>query len=96
MGKIKFGTDGWRGVIADDFTFDNVAKVAQAIADYYQTRPDKQKGLVVGYDARFLSREFAEEVAQVLAGNGLSVMLSPEDIPTQCLSFAITDKNLAG
>ena len=96
MGKIKFGTDGWRGVIADDFTFANVAKVAQAMADYYQTRPDRKKGLVVGYDARFLSKEFAEEVAQVLAGNGLSVMLSQEDIPTQCVSFAITHKNLAG
>jgi len=96
MGKIKFGTDGWRGVIADDFTFANIAKVAQALADYYQTRTDRQKGLVVGYDARFLSREFAEEVAQVLAGNGLSVILSPEDIPTQCVSFAITEKNLAG
>ena len=96
MGKIKFGTDGWRGVIADDFTFANVAKVAQAIADYYQTRPDRKKGLVVGYDARFLSREFAEEVTQILAGNGLSVVLSQEDIPTQCVSFAVTDKNLAG
>ncbi len=96
MGKIKFGTDGWRGIIADDFTFANVAKVAQAIADYYLTRPDRQKGLIVGYDARFLSREFAEEVAQVLAGNGLSVILSQEDIPTQCVSLAITHKNLAG
>jgi alpha-D-glucose phosphate-specific phosphoglucomutase len=96
MGKIKFGTDGWRGVIADDFTFANVAKVAQAISDYYQTQPDRQKGLIVGYDARFLSREFAEEVAQVLAGNGLSVVLSQKDIPTQCVSFVITDKNLAG
>lgn len=96
MGKIKFGTDGWRGIIADDFTFANVAKVAQAIADYYQTRPDWKKGLAIGYDTRFLSREFAEEVAQIFAGNGLSVMLSPEDIPTQCASFAITHKNLAG
>ncbi|MFQ6066710.1 MAG: phosphoglucomutase/phosphomannomutase family protein [bacterium] len=96
MQKIKFGTDGWRGVIADNFTFANVARAAQAIADYYQTRPDKKRGLAVGYDARFLSREFAEEVAQVFAGNGLSVVLSQEDIPTQCVSLAITRKNLAG
>ncbi len=96
MGKIKFGTDGWRAVIADDFTFANVAKVAQAIADYYQTQPDKEKGLVVGYDARFLSREFAQEMTEVLAGNGICVILSPEDIPTQCISFVIEDKELAG
>ena len=96
MGKIKFGTDGWRAVIADDFTFANVSKVAQGIADYYQTQPDKGKGLVVGYDARFLSREFAQEMAEVLAGNGIFVILSLEDIPTQCISFAIEDRELAG
>jgi len=96
MGKIKFGTDGWRAVIADDFTFANVAKVAQAIADYYQTQSDKEKGLAVGYDARFLSREFAQEMAEVLAGNGIFVVLSSEDIPTQCISFAIEDKELGG
>ncbi|MQY59348.1 MAG: phosphoglucomutase/phosphomannomutase family protein [Clostridia bacterium] len=96
MGKIKFGTDGWRAVIADDFTFANVARVAQAIADYYQTQPDKEKGLVVGYDARFLSREFAQEMVEVLVGNGIFVILSLEDIPTQCISFAIEDKELAG
>ncbi|HEC67014.1 MAG TPA: hypothetical protein ENI23_17190 [bacterium] len=96
MGKIKFGTDGWRAVIADDFTFVNVAKVAQAIADCYQTQPDKEKGLVVGYDARFLSREFAQEMVEVLAGNSISVILSSEDIPTQCMSSTIKDKGLAG
>ena len=96
MGKIKFGTDGWRAVIADDFTFANVAKVAQAIADYYQTQPDREKGLVVGYDARFLSREFAQEMVEVLAGNGIFVILSSEDIPTQCISFVIEDRELAG
>ncbi|TKJ48084.1 hypothetical protein CEE34_00555 [Candidatus Aerophobetes bacterium Ae_b3a] len=96
MGKIKFGTDGWRAVIADDFTFANVARVAQAIADYYQTQPDKEKGLVVGYDARFLSREFAQEMVEVLAGNGILVILSSEDIPTQCISFVIEDRELAG
>ncbi|MFQ6115342.1 MAG: hypothetical protein ACE5NG_14885 [bacterium] len=96
MGKIKFGTDGWRGVIADDFTFANVAKTAQAIADYYQTRPDRKKGLVVGYDACFLSREFAEKVAEVLAGNNPNVILSSKDLPTQCISSTIKDKGLAG
>ncbi len=96
MGEIKFGTDGWRAVIAEDFTFANVAKVAQAVADYYGTQPDKEKGLVVGYDARFLSREFAQEVAQVFAGNGLAVILSLQDLPTPCISSAIKDRGLAG
>lgn len=96
MGKIKFGTDGWRAVIADEFTFANVAKVAQAIADYYQTQPDKEKGLVVGYDARFLSKEFAQEMVEVLAGNGIFVILSSEDIPTQSISFVIEARELAG
>ncbi len=96
MGEIKFGTDGWRAVIAEDFTFANVAKASQAIADYFWTQPDKEKGLAVGYDARFLSKEFAQEVAQVFAGNGLAVILSSQDLPTQCISFAIKDKGLAG
>ena len=96
MGEIKFGTDGWRAVIADDFTFANVAKVTQAIADYYQTQPGKGKGLVVGYDTRFLSEEFAQKMAEVLAGNGIFVILSSQDIPTQCVSFIIKDRELAG
>ncbi len=96
MGEIKFGTDGWRAVIAEDFTFANLAKVAQAVADYFQSQTDKEKGLVVGYDARFLSGEFAQEVAEIFAGNGLTVILSLQDLPTQCVSFAIKDRGLAG
>ncbi|GAI51037.1 unnamed protein product, partial [marine sediment metagenome] len=76
--------------------FANVAKVAQAIADYYQTQLNKEKGLAVGYDARFLSKEFAQEMAEVLAGNGIFVILSSEDIPTQCISFTIEAQELAG
>ena len=95
MEEIKFGTDGWRGIIAKDFTFSNVAKVAQAIADYYRAQGEKG-GLVVGYDNRFLSPEFAQEVVEVLAGNGIPVILSSQSLPTQCISFAVKHKNLAG
>jgi len=94
MENIKFGTDGWRGVIADDFTFANVSIVAQAIADYYRDKTGIKKGMAVGYDTRFLSKEFAERVSEVLAGNGISVILSSKDIPTQCISFAVKERNL--
>jgi len=96
MEDIKFGTDGWRGVIADDFTFENVSRVAQAIADYYKNKPDKKKGVVIGYDTRFLSKEFAESVAEVLLGNDIPVILSQTDIPTQAVSLAVVEKNLPG
>jgi alpha-D-glucose phosphate-specific phosphoglucomutase len=95
MGEIKFGTDGWRAVIAEDFTFANVGRVAQAVADYHKERMG-EKGLVVGYDTRFLSQEFAELVAEVLTANGLPVILSQQDLPTQCISFAIQTEKLAG
>ena len=95
MGEIKFGTDGWRAVIAQDFTFANVARVAQAVADYYKGKEGEKK-LVVGYDTRFLSREFAELVAEVLSANDLPVILSRQDLPTQCISFAIQSEKLAG
>ncbi len=96
MKKIKFGTDGWRGIIADDFTFDNVVKVAQAVADYYKTQPNGKRGLVVGYDTRFLSFEFAQKLTEVLIGNDLPVLFSQSDVPTQCISFAVKEKNLPG
>jgi len=95
MSEIKFGTDGWRAVIAEDFTFANVGRVAQAVADYYKERMG-EKGLAVGYDTRFLSREFAGLVAEVLTANDLPVILSRQDLPTQCISFAIQREKLAG
>jgi len=82
---IKFGTDGWRAVIAREFTFDNVAIVAQAVADYI--KKNKGKRAVVGYDARFLSREFALTCAQVLAGNKIKAIVSQICIPTPVVSF---------
>ena len=79
---IKFGTDGWRGVIAEDFTFDNVGRCAQGLADYLKAMGAAGSGLVVGYDTRFLSREFAERVAGVCAASGIRVFLSQVAAPT--------------
>ncbi len=90
---IKFGTDGWRGIIADDFTFDNVRRVGNAIATYVHKNEDAGKGLVVGYDTRFASQRAAEIVSEVLAGSGIAVRLSDDYTPTPALSYAV--KNLA-
>ena len=93
---IKFGTDGWRGLIARDFTFDNVARCAQGLADYLNSLGVGHRGLVVGYDTRFLSREFAETVAEVCAGNGIRVMLAGEAAPTPVISFNVLHQQAAG
>ena len=89
--KIKFGTDGWRAVIAEDFTFANVDRVTQATADYWKQNPvaGTEKRAVVGYDRRFLSDRFARRVAEVLAGNGFVVTLADSPTPTPAVSFAI-------
>ena len=82
---IKFGTDGWRAVIAEDFTFDNVKIVSQAVADYLKKK--KGKKVVIGYDCRFLSAEFAKTVALVLAANKIKVTLANTNVPTPTVSF---------
>ena len=74
--KIRFGTDGWRGLIAHDFTFENVSRCAQGVCDYINQKFSSRASLVVGYDTRFLSKEFAETVAKVGAANGLKIYLS--------------------
>ena len=84
---IKFGTDGWRAVIAEDFTFDNVKIVSQAVADYLKKQKGKNKKVVIGYDCRFLSAEFAETVALVLAANKIKVVLADTNVPTPTVSF---------
>ena len=91
MAQIKFGTDGWRAVIAEDFTFANVERVAQATADYWQGHPVQgaTKKVVVGYDRRFFSDAFARRVAEVFAGNEFQVLLTPEPSPTPSVSFAV-------
>jgi len=87
--QIKFGTDGWRGVIARDFTFDNLSLVAQATMDYLNREGLGDKILVIGYDRRFMSRDFAERVAEVAAGNGIRVRLTDNYAPTPAVSWAV-------
>jgi len=88
--NIKFGTDGWRGVIADDYTVENLKIVAQAVADY----AGSGKKIAVGYDTRFMSARFAEIVADVLKNNGISVILSDRALPTPALSYTVKHKKL--
>jgi phosphomannomutase len=90
--QILFGTDGWRGVIARDFTFDNISLVAQATMDYLKREGLASKGLVIGYDRRFLSREFAERVAEIAAGNKIKVWLTDNYSPTPAVSWAVHEK----
>ncbi len=89
MAEIRFGTDGWRAIIAEDFTFDNVRAVAQATAGWMQRAGLASSGAVVGYDTRFLSAEFAQAVAEVLAGNGIAVALASTAAPTPAISHAV-------
>lgn len=94
--KFVFGTDGWRAVIAKDFTFDNVRIVAQAIALFMKERGTAEKGAVVGYDARFLSPEFAQEVAEVLSSSGIDVYMPMRDVPTPVIAFSIKELGAGG
>ncbi|MFZ3209683.1 MAG: phosphoglucomutase/phosphomannomutase family protein [Geobacteraceae bacterium] len=94
--QIKFGTDGWRGVIAREFTFDNLSLVAQATMDYLQQEGLAARGLVIGYDRRFLSREFAERVAEVACGNGIKVWLGDGYAPTPAVSWGVHELKAGG
>jgi alpha-D-glucose phosphate-specific phosphoglucomutase len=94
--QIKFGTDGWRGVIADDYTFDNVRRVAGAIAAYVLKKEDPSRGVMIGYDTRFGSRRFAEACADVLALAGVPVKLANDYTPTTALSYAVKNLGAAG
>jgi phosphomannomutase len=98
MTPIKFGTDGWRAIIAEDFTFANVDRVAQATADYWKSNPvpDSQREIVVGYDRRFLSDRFGQRVATVLAGNGFKVCLGDVPTPTPAVSLAVKSRRATG
>lgn len=86
--SIHFGTDGWRSVIGEDFTFDNVRHVSQAVADYILTL-DPHPRMVIGFDTRFLSDRFAIAAAEVLAANNVAVTLSRADCPTPVASYAV-------
>ena len=96
MARIRFGTDGWRGVIARDYTFDNVALCAQGVANYLRQEGTHDKGLVVGYDTRFASEDFASRVAEVMAGNGIVTFLSKCAAPTPVISYNILHHQAAG
>ncbi|NQU16649.1 MAG: phosphoglucomutase/phosphomannomutase family protein [Candidatus Saganbacteria bacterium] len=102
---IKFGTDGWRAIISDEFTFENVRKVAQAIADYLNLKlqtsnikinPKSQPQIIIGYDARFLADQFALEIAKVMKENGISSLVTERDTPTPIVAWSVKDKNVLG
>jgi alpha-D-glucose phosphate-specific phosphoglucomutase len=93
---IKFGTDGWRGIIADDFTFDNVRICAQAVADYLNNSGLAERGLVIGYDTRFASEDFARVTAEVICGNGIKVYLCTKATPTPVISYGVLVKKAGG
>ena len=96
MASVKFGTDGWRGIIADDFTSANVRVAARAIAHYVLANEDATKGVCIGWDTRFGSRTFAGLVAEVLANAGIPVALAGGVTPTPALSFAVRGRGAAG
>jgi len=93
---IKFGTDGWRAVIAEDFTFDNLRACAQGVANYLNQAKLAERGLVIGYDTRFASEDFAAAAAEVIAGNKIKVNLCPKPAPTPVISYAVTATKSAG
>src|SRR6266850_2988516 len=95
LGQIKFGTDGWRGVVADDFTFANVRRVAQGTAEYLKSRSSDPIA-VVGYDCRFASEEFARAVADVFAANGVRSLIFDRPSPTQVASWTVIDRKATG
>jgi alpha-D-glucose phosphate-specific phosphoglucomutase len=94
--QIKFGTDGWRAIIADDFTFANVRIAAEAIAAYVHAKEDPAKGLCIGYDTRFGSKAFARTCAEVVAATGIPVLLAHDITPTPALSYAVFQRKMAG
>jgi phosphomannomutase len=92
MSVIKFGTDGWRGRIADDYTFDSVRRCAQGFAHFMGQQGIAEKGVVIGYDKRFLADKFAAAAAEVMAGNGINVWLTEGATPTPTISYSVVDK----
>ena len=90
--SVKFGTDGWRAVISDTFTFANLRLVAQAMADFILEQNSDDPSVVIGYDTRFLSDRYAADIARVMAANGIQAWLARADTPTPAISFAVVDK----
>jgi phosphomannomutase len=94
--QIKFGTDGWRGIIADDFTFENVRRVAGGISAYVLQHEDAARGVVVGYDTRFASQLAARVAAETIVAAGIPVQITRDSSPTPAISLAVRDKSAAG
>lgn len=95
-GTIRFGTDGWRAVIAEDYTFDNVRRCAQGFAEFLLSQGYEGKHVVIGYDKRFQSESFAAACAEVVVANGLFVYLTKDATPTPVISYAVVDKGAVG
>jgi phosphomannomutase len=93
---IQFGTDGWRAIIAEDYTFDNVRIAAQGCADYFKASGKAERSIVVGYDTRYASDRFAKAVVEVLVANGIRVLLSDRPQPTPVLSYSVIDRQAGG
>ncbi|PYS13616.1 MAG: hypothetical protein DMG15_10620 [Acidobacteria bacterium] len=93
---IKFGTDGWRGIIADTFTFENVRYAAQATAEYFKTVEGTERAVFIGFDVRFQSQKFAHAAAEVFAGNGFRVVMMDRPYPTPYVSFEVRRRKFAG
>jgi alpha-D-glucose phosphate-specific phosphoglucomutase len=96
LSQIKFGTDGWRGIIADDFTFDNVRRVAGAIASYVLKNENPSNGIIIGYDTRFASGEAARVAAEIITAAGIPVKLANDYTPTPAVSYAVKHQGAAG
>src|SRR5438067_8138266 len=93
---IKFGTSGWRGIIGEDFTFENVRIASQGIANYLRKSKQKGSGVVIAYDTRFLSEKFALEAARILAFNDIHAFLCTRDVPTPCVSYETVRRKAMG
>src|SRR5258705_115556 len=96
MSAIKFGTDGWRGIIAEDFTFANARTVSEAIARYVVRGEDARKGVIVGYDHRYASDAVARRVAETFSSAGTAVWLTDRPCPTPAVSYLVRERGAAG
>ncbi|MEX2492751.1 MAG: phosphoglucomutase/phosphomannomutase family protein [Nitrospirales bacterium] len=96
MDSIKFGTSGWRAIIGEDFTVQNVRIVCQGIAQYLRQQKIGQQGILIGYDTRFLGERFAKVVAEVMAAHGIPCLLCDRDTPTPAISYHVMTRKLAG